>query len=272
MTMTRLSCVFILLVLGLGLLPDRVASAESVPVRFRVDNEVRREGGTAFSNKTTTYFHEGVVYDVLARNREITVFDEKNNSFTLLDPVLRLQTCLIASEIKTEVAQVQREMKKHANPFIAFAVDPQFDEKFDSTTGVVQCLSPWIEYTINTKPLPDTGIGTTYFDFCNWICYFNLRVNPGAATSFARMKVNRLLQEKGRFPEQIKVNVYPKGNTGAAGIANPPDVYVSTHHLVLRLVPADEQRIAEIRDNLETFRKVSLSEYQQEVRKNQQTK
>ncbi|MGL6225706.1 MAG: hypothetical protein ACRC10_03660 [Thermoguttaceae bacterium] len=272
--MIRLSCVFIMLVFGLAfeLLSERVASAESGPVRFRVDNEVRREGGTSFSNKTTTYFYEGVVYDVLAGNREITVFDEKSNSFSLLDPVLRLQTCLSASEIKTEVAQVQREMKKHANPFIAFAVDPKFEEKIDETTGVIQCLSPWIEYTINTKPLTDTGIGTTYFDFCNWICYFNLRVNPSAATSFARMQVNRLLQEKGRFPEQIKVNVYPKGHTGAAGIANTPDVYISTHHLVLRLVPADEQRIAEIRGYLDTFRKVSLSEYQQEVRKNQQTK
>ena len=246
-----------------------VHAAENSPspqLAFRVQNELSILK-TGSKIKTTTLFHAGLVYDIIG-DKEITVFNPAADTFTLLEPTLRIQTVISsAKKMRDEVHRNQMKMKAHSNPFLAFAASPKFEIAYEDETGLAKFQSKWIEYLVETKPQKDVKLQTAYYDFCDWSCHLSLWVNPDSATMFARMEVNRFLREKGRFPDKIQLSVYPKGNSGISGLVQKPDKYESTHVLAVRLVPADEQLIARIKEQMNTFRVVPIREYLLELDK-----
>lgn len=241
--------------------------AEQEKLQFRVENEVRslQDGEVAHRMKTTTLFDGAFVYDIIGDNGEITIFDKEKMLFTLLEPSLRIQCSLDAKEMKKQVDQARDKMRNNKDAFRAFAVSPKFETTIEKETGLVKFSSRWIEYQITTRPIEGPKLQDAYFDFCDWYCYFNLKVNPGSSTMFARMEVNRSLRQSGRFPEKIQVRVFPKGNTGISGIVNPSQMSESDHVFSLRLVPNDEKKIEAIHEQTKSFRVVSFEEYQKQM-------
>ncbi len=237
------------------------------PTDFRIENElaVRKDDSEA-KVKTTTLFRGGLVYDMIGDQGETTIFDKLADSFTLLDPTLRIQTKVRASELKDAVLLQREKMRSVTDPFFAFAAFPKFEQAYEQESGLARFQSPWIDYRIETQPLEDNSVRERYYDFCDWYCFLNLRVNPDSTTLFARMEINRFLAEKKRFPKRIHVSVFPNGNSGLTGIVAQPDVYVSTSKLGARFVPADEQRLQRIGEQLKTFRSVSFEQYLKEIR------
>jgi len=251
-----------LLSLFVFLFPILCGAAEN----FRVENELTVQQ-TGEKVKTTTLFTGGLVYDMIGDNGETTIFDKASDTFTLLEPTLRIQTQVIASELKETVLKRREAMRSQPQPpFFAFAAFPKFEETYQEESGLVRFQSRWFVYNIETVPFADDTFRERYYDFCDWYCFLNLRVNPDSTTLFARMEVNRFLQERKRFPQKIQVDVYTKGNFGIAGIIANPDVYMSTHKLGIRLIPRDEQRLRRIDDQRKTFRTVSFEEYLKEIR------
>jgi len=243
-------------------LPVLCGAAES----FRVENELTVQQ-TGEKVKTTTLFTEGLVYDLIGDNGETTIFDKASDTFTLLDPTLRIQTKVIASELKEAVLKRREAMRLESqSPFFAFALFPKFKETYEEESGLVQFQSSWFVYNVETIPFPNDALRQRYYDFCDWYCYLNLRVNPDSTTLFARMEVNRFLREQKRFPQKIQVDVHKKGNFGIAGIIANPDVYIGTHKLGIRLIPRDEQRLKRIDEHRKTFQTVSFEEYLKEIR------
>ena len=243
-------------------LPAICVAAEN----FRVENELTVQQ-TGEKVKTTTLFTGGLVYDMIGDNGETTIFDKASDTFTLLEPTLRIQTTVNASELKETVLKRREKMRSEPQPpFFAFALFPKFKETYEEESGLVRFQSPWFVYSIETLPFPDDAFRERYYDFCDWYCFLNLRVNPDSTTLFARMEVNRFLREQKRFPKQIQVDVHKKGNFGIAGIITNPDVYVGTHKLGIRLIPSDEQRLQRIDEQRKTFRTVSFEEYLKEIR------
>ena len=243
-------------------LPVVCAAAES----FRVENEltVRQTGEKV---KTITLFTGGLVYDTIGDHGETTIFDKAADTFTLLEPAFRIQTQVEASELKNTVLQRREKMRSESQPpFFAFALFPKFEETYEAESGLVRFQSPWMDYRIETIPFSDDVFRERYYDFCDWYCFLNLRVNPDSTTLFARMEVNRFLRERKRFPQTIQVDVYKKGNFGIAGIVENPDVYIGTHKPGIRLIPNDEQRLKRINEQRQTFRTVSFEEYLREIR------
>jgi len=227
---------------------------------FRVENDLR--WGNTPSVRSTALFDGTVFYNFIGTNGEITVFDPQKDTFTLLDPELRLQAFLVASETKRIVDALRIQLESHKNEFAAFSAKPVFTMEFDEISGLMALQSHWIDYTLSTKAFPDAETAKTYLDFCDWTCYLNQRIAPpGQSTPLIRLEVNRILREKNRFPANVKVSIFPRGKTFLGKEEN----IQTTHELTRRLNDTDKKRITQARELMRTFTVVPFAEYQTKV-------
>lgn len=249
-----------------GTLGVAYSAAPGEELRFRVENElINQQNGQKV--KTVTLFSDNMIYDFIDDHGEITLFDKQNDMFTLVEPTFRIQTKKRASEMKKLVEERRQRIRSHQNPFLAFALSPKFEETYEPESGLARFQSPWIDYQITTQGLKDARLRNEYYDYCDWNCYLNLHTNPASPTLFARMEVNKSLRAKERFPQKIQVSIYQKGNLGITGIVTEPDVFVTTHSLGIRWIPADETRVQRLAEQMKAFRSLPFKEYQEEIHK-----
>ena len=216
-----------------GWLLTTTAAAE-----FRIDNNVQ-------GVKSTAFFFEGKFYSVIGDNGEIVEFDLEKKTFTLIDPSLRIQTQMNAEETRRRVEQLRQQIltdpSTKTDSFRYFAFKPVFVSEFDAASGKLALQSHWIDYEIKTTPFTESAAGM-YYDFCDWVCYLNFRLNPGSAQMLIRLEVNRILRESQRFAVSVSESIYPRGKQGFA----KPDRVSSSHDFVRRLGDTDRRRIEQI--------------------------
>lgn len=231
---------------------------------FRIDNEVRAPSAPVV--KSTTYLLDGNFFSLIGENGEATYFDVQKQVFTLVDPQLRAQTSLDASEMKKRVEALRRRItsdpKAEMNSFAYFAANPKFQMEAEAVSGALALQSPWIDYSLTTRTFPDEETVRQYFDFCDWTCYLNLRINPYASSMMVRLEVNRILREQQRFPSEITVSLFPKGKIG---FMPKEEKIQSAHQLVVRLSDADKKRIDKVFEQMRTFPVVPYDEYTKRV-------
>jgi hypothetical protein len=236
----------------------------SVAVEFRIDNEIQVEGSPEKIMSTTFLLNSNFI-SLIGESGEITFFDADRQIFTLLDPVLRVQTQLDATETKKKVElsrqQVMTSPGLDPNTFNAFAVKPVFQSEYEETSGTLALQSPWIDYLLITNVLTDPEIAKQYFDSCDWLCYLHLRLDPRTTTLLVRLEVNRILREQNRFASRLSVSVFPKGKTPLA----KPDKAQSSHKIIVRLDHTDQQRIDWAKEFRRTFAMIPFNEYQKKV-------
>ena len=242
-----------------------VAAVGFAAETFRVENDLR--WGNAAPVRSTTLFDGTVFYNLIGANGEITVFDPQKDTFTLLDPELRLQTHLAVSETKRFIDAQRIQLESHKNEFVAFAAKPVFIMEFDEVGGQMALQSSWVDYTLTTKAFPDAATAKAYLDFCDWTCYLNQRITPGLTMPLIRLEVNRILREKSRFPTNIKVSIFP---TGKKFLGKEENIQ-ATHELSRRLSEADRQRIARTHELMRTFTVVPFAVYQTKVAEKSRT-
>ncbi|MDR0704557.1 MAG: hypothetical protein LBF88_06160 [Planctomycetaceae bacterium] len=236
----------------------------SIAAEFRIDNEIQVEGASEKMTSTTLLLN-GNFISLIGENGEITFFDADRQIFTLLDPVLRVQTQLDGAETKKKVELMRQQVMTSPgldpNTFNAFAVKPVFQPEYEETSGTLALQSPWIDYLLVTHVLTDPETSKQYFDSCDWLCYLHLRLDPRSTTMLVRLEVNRMLREQNRFASRISVSVFPKGKIPIA----KPDKAQSSHKIVVRLDHADWQRIDQAKEFRRTFAIISFDEYQKKV-------
>jgi hypothetical protein len=238
--------------------------SDSGAAEFRVDNEIQVEGSPE-KITSTIFLLNGNFISLIDENGEITFFDSDRQIFTLLDPVLRIQTQLDAAETKKRVEllrqQVMTSPDLDPNTFNAFAVKPVFQSEYEEVSGTLALQSPWIDYLLVTHILADSEIVKQYFDSCDWVCYLHLRIDPRLTTMLVRLEINRILREKNRFASRISVSVFPKGKVPIA----KPDKAQSSHKIILRLDHTDTKRIEQAKEFRRTFTMILFDEYQKKV-------
>ena len=225
---------------------------------FRIDSDLR--WGNAAPIRSTTLFDGAVFYSFIGANGEIIRFEPAKDVFTLVDPALRIQTHLVASETQRIVNAKKVPLETHPNGFIAFAAKPVFTMEFDEAAGLMVLQSPWVDYSLTTKAFADTQATGPYFDFCDWSCFLNQRINPQPIT-LIRLEVNRILREKNRFPENIKISIFPKGKK----FLTKEETIQASHEFSRNLTDMDRQRISQALESMRTFPVVSFAEYQSKV-------
>jgi len=221
---------------------------------FRIDNNVQGVNSTVF-------LLDGRFYSMIGDNGEIVEFDATTRTFTLIDPALRIQTQINAEETRRGVEQLRQRIlndpSTRRDSFRHFAFNPTFTSEFDAVSGKLALQSHWIDYEIRTIPFSDPSAGK-YYDFVDWVCYLNFRLNPGSTQMLIRLEVNRLLREGERFPVSVSESIYPRGKQPLAR----PSRASSSHDLVRRLGDADRRRIEQAQEFKRTFPQVPFDEYQ----------
>ncbi|HBT77740.1 MAG TPA: hypothetical protein DEB39_12640 [Planctomycetaceae bacterium] len=231
---------------------------------FKVESTLKI-GDTGKTVGMNTYFTGGKIYDIIddAGKGEITIFDRAGDVFVLLDPACRIQTRLKASEMREKIDANRIQLLKNKDPFVVFAAKPKFDESIDETTGSMKFQSHWIDYAVETHTAGSPEMVADYFDFCDWYCYLNCRLNPWTINPLIRMEVSRALRELGRLPDKISVTVYPDGKKLLAR----SEKLESRHRYSLRLSEVDLKDIANAEAFVQQLRVLPFVDYQVEVGK-----
>ena len=221
---------------------------------FRIDSNVQ-------GVKSTTFLLESRFYSIIGDNGEIVEFDAEKKTFTLIDPALRIHTQIDAAETRRGVEQLRQQILNDPNAktdsFHYFVFRPIFVSEFNAASGTLALQSNWIDYEIKTIPFSDPLAGM-YYDFCDWACYLNFRLNPRSSQMLIRLEVNHFLREKHRFATNVSELIYPRGKQGFAR----PDRASSSHNIALRLGDADRRRIEQVQEFKRTFPQVPFDEYQ----------
>ena len=240
--------------------PDDEASLS----QFRIDNvmTIRKEGKEdGVRVATTTLFGQGVVIDFIGDNDEVIIYNRKTKTFTLLDPIHRVQTELTLAEIDEFIASLRTFVAEKKDPLSNFLLDPKFDVTRSDEAGEISFASKWYEYFIETRSFDDPLLSDAYFEFINVYTKLNLYLNPGVFTPMARMAVNDLLTREKRFPAKIRLILYPKGKALFA----KPDIITSEHKIIRRLAEEDLGRIVRATHFAEQFPKITFGNYYQTV-------
>jgi len=221
---------------------------------FRIDSNVQ-------GVKSTAFLLGGKFYSMIGDNGEIVEFDAETKTFTLIDPALRAQTQIDAEETRKKTEQLREQILHDPNAktdsFRYFTFKPKSDSEFNAASGMLALQSNWIDYEIRTVPFTDPAAGM-YYDFCDWVCYLNFRLNPRSSQMLVRLEVNRLLRERQRFAMNVSEALYPLGKQAFAR----PDRASSSHDLVRRLGDPDRRRIEQAQEFKRTFPPVPFEEYQ----------
>jgi hypothetical protein len=236
------------------LLPVIALLSPIATAEFRIDNTVQ-------GVKSTAFLLDGKFYSMIGNNGEIVEFDAEKKTFTLMDPELRIQTQINAEETRKRVEMLREHILNHPNAdphsFRYFAFKPTFETEFDAASGTLVLQSNWIDYEIKTVPFTDPSAGM-YHDFCDWICYLNLRLNPYSTQMLTRLEVNRLLRSGQRFAVHVSESIYINGKQGLP----KPAQASSSHTFARRLGETDRKRIEQALEFKRTFPQVPFDEYQ----------
>jgi len=226
--------------------------------QFRIENRVFVDDEEEPQVKSTTIFYAGAVYDYLEAPAEVTVFDQAHGRFVLLDLTRRVKTELTTEQVATFVEHLKEWAKNQADPYLRFLADPEFDEQFDETAGELAFTSPWLTYRLTTVDAESEEISKQYREFSDWYCQLNTMINVGARPPFARMIVNRALEDRQQFAREVHLTLRPE-----EGFLPKRITIRSEHRLIRRLVQSDRDRVAQTDQFMAIFKPVSFVEYQE---------
>ena len=237
-----------------------VASAAADENNFRIENKIFVGGEKEPRIRSTTIFHDGVVYDYLADPAEVTIFDGPHNRFVLLDLTRRIKTELTTERVVGFSERLKQWSEEKSDEFLQFLAEPKFEEETDESTGELSFTSPWMTYRLKTVDTESEEIARRYREFADWYCRLNTVLNPGARPPFARMKVNAVLQERQQFPCEVELTIQP----GESLLSKRLTVR-SEHLLIRQLVESDRKRVAQTDQFMAMYTSVDFEEYQRKM-------
>ena len=225
---------------------------------FRIDNTLTiRHDDEVVTIKSSTIFSENRVFDFVGENGEFIIYDRQAERFSLIDPIHRIRTELLQSDIDQFMANINSRLTEEGDRFYMFMLHPEFSVARRDELGEMLFQSKWIDYSIETRRFEDERLVRDYFEFSDAYSLLNVYLNPGTLTPLARIKVNETLREEKRFPAKITLSVYPKGKWLFAKMIQ----YQSEHQLVRRLTESDRGKILRAVLFTEQFPKVTFGKY-----------
>jgi hypothetical protein len=226
---------------------------------FRVENEVFFDGRKEPGIRSTTIFHQGIVYDYLDQPQEITVFDAARGRFVLLDLTRKIRTELSTQRVAEFTDRLRKWAASQSDPFLRFLADPKFDIHYDDKTGQLTVASSWMTYRVNTIPAGNQTVSKEYRRFSDWYARMNTLLNPGTRPPEARLVLNASLEEHGRVPQTVLLEMRKEG------LLQRKLVVRSEHQLFCRLVESDRDLIAQTDQFMAMFQVVDFAEYQRKM-------
>lgn len=230
---------------------DIAVAAES----FRIETKIfvgKEEEKQEPVSKSTTLFHEGLVYDFLENPQQTAVFrkptGDKPARFILLNDQRQIQTEISTERLAAAMKDLRSWAAQQRDPFLQFAADPQFDETFDSGTGKLILVSHLQTYTVETNQTQRQDALGPYREYLDWYTQLNTLLVTKTPPN-PRLKLNEALSRHKAIP--TKVELKRQGE----------DPVRAEHDFTWRLSQKDIQRIEDVRESLTTYQPIDNAEF-----------
>jgi hypothetical protein len=138
-----------------------------------------------------------------------------------------------------------------------FLADPEFDIQYNDQSGELTLTSSWVTYRVKTMAAGSEAVSRQYRTFSDWYAQLNALLNPGTRPPQARMILNEALDQRGRIPQQVQLEL----RHGQSLLSKRTSAR-SEHQLFHRLVESDRDRIAQTDQFLVIFQPVDFAQYQ----------
>ena len=245
-------CVILLLAGTLGGVVGRAGLA--LGDDFRVDNAVYIDDQKEPTSESTTFFHEGVVYDCMRSPAETVVFNRTAGQFVLLNHSGRIRAELTTAQVTAFVNRLQPLAAKQKDPLVRFLADPKFDERFDPSRGELSFSSPLVTYRAVLSEENPAAV-EQYREFSDWYARLNAMLTPGSRPPFGRLVVNAAIARRKAIASQVTLTLASSKSGGK------PSTIRSTHDVVRSLTPTDLERVAQLRELMSRFKLESFDKY-----------
>lgn len=247
--LTAIVVIFSVLIHGLA------SAEEPVPNNFRVDNGLFKTDQTEPFARTVTVFFDGMVYDFMLESDQITIFNEIEASFTLIDVSEGTKTVIPLQFIDKAIERIVARNASKSDPETQFLYNPKFDPiQKDTTTGELIFTSRWLTYRVDARQ-GDVKAAKQYRHFADACAKLNTVLRPGSKPPFARLLVNQMLADGTMLPKSILM-------TEGAEINPEAPRFRSEHRYEMKLNEADKKRIEDVKKSLETLKEKKLEEFQ----------
>jgi hypothetical protein len=224
---------------------------------FRVENTVYVGGEKDPVARSTTIFHEDVVYDYLAEPAEVTIFDPARHRFVLLDTTRRIKTELTAETVDKAIETLKKRLATSSDPSAQFLRNPSFDQRVDESTGDLTFNGEWMSYRVSGVVPDDAEAVRQYREFSDAYAKLNTFIRPQSRPPFARMIVNEALEKRSEIPVKVEMTVTLK-----KGLSPKRVSMRSEHQLITQLAESDRRHVAQTGEFVAMFNAVSFSDYE----------
>ncbi|MFV1964090.1 MAG: hypothetical protein ACC628_01610, partial [Pirellulaceae bacterium] len=203
---------------------------------FRVDTDVFLGGGAEEPvAETLTLFSQGLVYDfILNGSEEITIFDVNRGNVVLLDTERRMMTSLTTEQLLEFSAKIKTLAQGDEWSALFF---PQFDTQFDAHNRQLELVSPNLTYRVTGIRPKMPGAARQFRQFADWYARLNA-IRPGNLPPFARLELNRALEDRELVPQEVDREIVIAGRFGSKELRAR-----SIHSFVWMLSGTDRKRV-----------------------------
>ncbi|MCL6505154.1 MAG: hypothetical protein K6T86_20960 [Pirellulales bacterium] len=214
------------------------------------------DGEESQIGETLTLFRDGTVYDfVLDRPRAVTIFEPEARRIFVLEPSRRLKVRVEHDELLHFVEQLNGQASRSSQPFLRFLARPGFEQQYDESSGRLSLRSEWLEYRVQTQPLPSETAAAQYREFADTYARLNAYLNVGALPPGGRLALNEALAELRLMPRQVElVRLRVEEN-------EPLHRLRAVHEVEWSLKASDDRLIEQAREQLERYRLATIEEY-----------
>lgn len=240
----------LLLVLSMLATPLLVGGAE-----FRIETRVFARGEEKPASESVTLFLGGAAYDFRDADHRVAIFRsgaaDKPGRFVLLDTSRGYRTEIGADRVAIATTKLRRWAAVQKDPFLRFAGDPAFDQRFDPATGELRMSSKQLSYRLVTMPVASREALRELRAFLDAYAQLHTLLDAGLPPA-PRMLVNEALAEREVAPIEVELYRGP--------IDGEPEL--RAEHLVTWILSrADRHRIEEANRQVAEFREVENAEF-----------
>ena len=223
---------------------------------FRIETEIFQGTSNDPISENLTLFSGNLILDFMLptdRTRfpdEIVIYISDERKFVLLDTRRRIKTELLEGQVLQLLASLQSStIATEDNDFL---FNPEFEEAYDNSSGLLTLQSERITYEVRGKRPKEDSMLHRYYEFIGQFARLNA-TDPKRMPPFARLKLNAALQKYGFIPDEVRLTLIPS----LADNSNPI-VLKTTHNVITELSEKDEKRIASAKRYWMEFKDVSL--------------
>jgi hypothetical protein len=229
-------------------------ASEASAADWKIETRVYDGESTKPSVATTTYFHDGVYYDVLGEPAEVTILDPAAKKLSLVDMNRRWRTEINTDDLAKLAERFRAAAERsRTDARLRFAAAGDYETRYDDGTRELTLGGPSLVYRVTCETPRDANGAEACREFSDWCARLN-SVQPGRMPARIRLTVNDAVSRRGAVPSVVRLKL------GASGEANATTLR-SEHSYTWRLSTDDLVRIAAVKRLPGECKGVSFAEY-----------